>query len=491
MTAARLRVVMGLLLSLGVALRLLAMMWDPPLHPDEYYQYLEPAWWHLTGMGLKPWEFHEGVRSWFLPFYNGAWMALLLQLGVPAGAPIGWLMKAHWAVINVSVVVLAFRGGASISRRLHKLHPAAHGDPPAGWEAGLLAAATCALFPILVSYAGHTLSELPSMLCLVAALVLTSELLENDAAEAPGATRKAAWVGALSSLSACLRIVNGPLALVAPAWLLARGRFRLLGVLSAAGLVPVLVFGLIDLVSWGSFASSFVGYIKYNFIEGKAADFGTEPREWYLDMLAHRAGFALPLAIMPALLGVRATWPYLLSATALLAYLSTQPHKEERFIVAFWPLLLIAAAGTVGAWLAQLRARWQAADGAPVRVWRARARQTLPWCAAAWLALVLAGSSEHLRSSDRWVTQQDRLDALAWLGTQSNVTGVAADEPFTGGSLWFSAEVPYFVVVPGLVDNPIVSHALVIDGSEDQRTALRTGFTPVHRVGVYHVLQRR
>src|SRR5687768_2979446 len=111
MTAARLRAVMGVLLLLGVALRLLAMIWDPPLHPDEYYQYLEPAWWHLTGVGLEPWEFREGVRSWFLPFYNGAWMALLLKLGVPAGAPIGWLVKAHWAAINVSIVVLAFRGG--------------------------------------------------------------------------------------------------------------------------------------------------------------------------------------------------------------------------------------------------------------------------------------------------------------------------------------------------------------------------------------------
>jgi phosphatidylinositol glycan class B len=489
MTAARLRLSMGGLLLLSAALRLLAMIWDPPLHPDEYYQYLEPAWWHLTGVGLTPWEFHEGVRSWFLPFYNGAWMALLLKLGVPAGAPIGWLLKAHWAVINVSVVVLAFRGGASISRRLQRLTPTALDEPPGGWEGGLLAAAACALFPLLISYAGHTLSELPSMLCTIAALVLTSELLESGAADGPEAARKAAWVGALLSLSACLRIVNAPLTLVAPAWLLVRGRVRLLGVLTAAGFVPVLVFGLIDLVSWGSFARSFVGYIEYNFIEGKAADFGTEPPGWYLGTLVDRAGFALPLLILPALLGLRATWPHLLSATALLAYLSTQPHKEERFIIAFWPLLLIAAAGTLGARLAQLRARLHADED--VRIGPTRMRRALPWCAVAWLALVLAGSTQQLRSSERWVAQRDRLDALAWLGAQPNVTGLVGDEPFTGGSLWFSAEVPYFVLVPGLVSSPIISHALVLNGSKDERIALKAGFTLAHRVGAYRVLQRQ
>jgi phosphatidylinositol glycan class B len=489
----RVRLALALLLSVGLALRLLAVAWDPPLQPDEYYQYLEPAWWHLTGMGLEPWEFRAGVRSWVLPFYNGAWMALLRQLGVTSGATLGLLVKAHWAAINLSLVVLAFRGGASISRRLAPAGTTAPTGAQAGWEGGLLAAATCALFPLLVSYAGHTLSELPSMLCAVAGLVLTSELLEDGRADSPAALRKAAWVGILVSSSACLRIVNGPLALVAPAWLLARGRLRPLGVLLAAGLVPVLVFGLVDLITWGSFAHSFVGYVRHNLIEGKAADYGTEPPDWYLRALAQRAGLALPLLLLPALLGLRAAWPFVISALGLLLYMSTQPHKEERFIVAFWPLLLIAAGGSLGGLLARLRATSMALVEGPSRVpaQERRWQRYLPWCAALWVVLISLGASRSLRSSDAWVGQVDRLRALSWAGAQRDIIGLIGDVPMTGGALWFSDRVPQFMFDPALLSSPIITHALAQAGSDEEQRALAAGFIPIHRVGEYRVLRRR
>ncbi|HEX6240612.1 MAG TPA: hypothetical protein VFZ61_06960, partial [Polyangiales bacterium] len=84
---------------LGAALlRLWEAQDNSTIHPDEYFQYLEPAWFHVTGTGLATWEWRDGVRSWVLPFYNGAWLALLLKLGVRPGASVGWLIKAHWGV---------------------------------------------------------------------------------------------------------------------------------------------------------------------------------------------------------------------------------------------------------------------------------------------------------------------------------------------------------------------------------------------------------
>lgn len=481
------RITMALLLALGLALRLYAVGVDPPLHPDEYFQYLEPAWCHLRGVAQEAWEWRDGVRSWVLPFYNGSWIALMLRLGVPAGAAVGWLLKAHWALVNLLLVVVAFRGGACVSRRLS---PAVAGGaaPASGWEGGLLAAAACATFPVLVIFAGHTLSELPSMLCMVAGLVLSAELLEEPSSAALG-WRKAALAGGLISLGACLRIASGPLALVAPAWILLRGRWRLLAALLAGALLPALAFGLVDWLTWGSFASSFVGYVKYNFIEGKAANFGTQPRDWYLEVVNDRARMALPWLLVPALLGTRATWPYLVSALGLIAYLSTQPHKEERFILAFWPLLLIAAGGSMGALLARLRASVRRAP-----LLRARARRHdygLALGASAWLVLVAGGGAGQLHGSDQWPGQQDRLRALAWAGRQPGVTGLIADTPYTGGAFWFGANAPQFMFAPGLVDNAIVSHALVVAGSEEERVALTANFGEIHRVGTYRVLRRR
>jgi phosphatidylinositol glycan class B len=468
------RTIMVLLLVLGLCLRWVAVALDPPIHPDEYFQYLEPAWWHLTGLGQESWEWRDGIRSWVLPFYNGAWIALLRQLGVPAGATMGWLLKAHWALINLSLVGLAFRGGASVSRRLQRGQSSGLAAQ-SGWEGGLLAAALCAAFPVLVVYAGHTLSELPAMLALVAGLVLTAELLEDDAPETSILLRKAALAGGLISLGACLRIASGPLSLVAPVWLLARRRFRLLAALLAGAIVPALVFGLVDWITWGTFASSFIAYVKFNFIEGKAAKYGTEPDAWYLDALDARARPSLPLLLVPALLGLRATWPYLLSALGLLALLSTQPHKEERFIIAFWPFLLIAAAGSVGALLARRQA----------------CRRWAPWCAAAWVVLVVAGGARKLRGSEEWLRQKDRVQALAWAGRQPDIRALIADMPYTGGSFWFGARGPQFMFVPGLANNPVITHALVVAGSKNERVALAAGFAVIHAVGDYRVLRRR
>lgn len=486
--ARNVRLAMAAILTLGLALRLFALSVDVPVHPDEYFQYLEPAWWHLTGLGQEAWEWREGIRSWVLPFYNGAWMALLLKLGVPAGGTLGWLIKAHWALINLGLVLFAFRGGASVSRRLQRARAASAADVERsdGWEGGLLAAALCAAFPVLVLFAGHTLSELPSMLCLIGGLVLTGELLEEHGPATAAPLRKAALAGALISLGACLRIASGPLALVAPAWLLARGRFRLLAALLAGALVPVLVFGVVDWLTWGSFASSFIGYIKFNFIEGKAAKFGTHPKGWYLGQLDGRARLALPLLLVPALLGARATWPYVLSALGLLAYLSTQPHKEERFVLAFWPYLLIAAGGATGALLARLRAR-QSADAAPNR----KRDRVLAVCAAVWLIAITLGGARRLHGSDEWAEQHDRVRALAWVGRQPDITGLIADVPYTGGGFWFGARVPQFMFAPGLENHPIVSHALVVAGSEDERVAQAAHFTEIHRLGSYRVLRRR
>lgn len=461
------------LVVVAAVLRLWGARGSSTIHPDEYFQYLEPAWFHLTGTGLETWEWRDGVRSWVLPFYNGAWLALLMKLGVHRGASLGWLIKAHWGLLGVTLVCLAYRAGSAGTRAALRSDPSRVVHESEGYQGGLVAAALCACFPLLVRYANHTLSELPSMLCLVAGLTFTAEVVE--AAWGAGAKKKAVWAGALLSAGACLRIVNGPLALVAPAWLLFSRRWRPLRALLAGALVPVLVFGLVDWITWGSFAASYVAYVKFNFIDGRAAIFGVEAPSWYVDTLFERAPLGLPILLGLGLAGVRASWPYLVTAGGALAYLSTQGHKEERFIVLVWPLLLIGAAITLGSWLARSRDKHSLATGYEL--------------AAALCLVLLIDGYRHLPS---FFFEQERLDCEAWIGSRPSVRGLMIDQVLlSGGGLWFGSRAPLQNYNAALLDNPIFSHVLTTSGSSVQHESEEHGFKVVHTHGSQVVLGRR
>lgn len=86
MTGRTLRYVLASLMLLGLVARLVAYAAHPGLHPDEFFQYLEPAWWHTRGYGWPAWEWGAKLRSWIPPSYYGSWMVLLTWLGIGSGA---------------------------------------------------------------------------------------------------------------------------------------------------------------------------------------------------------------------------------------------------------------------------------------------------------------------------------------------------------------------------------------------------------------------
>ena len=262
MTDRRVRRTLAAIVAIGVLARLYAWKTEPPLYADEFFQYLEPAWVHFSGAGITTWEWHDGIRSWVLPGYHGAWMAILSWLGIHRGAALGAILQAHWSLASLCLVGLGWRGGSSIARQLARRRPREQAEPdaavengaggPAGTWGGLLGAALCGLFPLLVTFSVHTLSELPSMLCFAWAFVLTSELCERDerTATAPASRRRSAFVGFLIGfLVACatgLRIANAPLALVPLLMLIAGRRARSLGAVALGALGPMALFGVVD-----------------------------------------------------------------------------------------------------------------------------------------------------------------------------------------------------------------------------------------------------
>ncbi len=488
-------IALGTIVLLGLVLRALALRYEPAHHPDEFFQYLEPAWGRLTGASIETWEWRSGVRSWVLPGYHGAWMAILMKLGVHEGSVIGKILQAHWALLSMSLVWAGWRGGILLTRSL------AHGQGPAessaeavsdqaapvGWQGGLMGALLCAAFPLQVRFSIHTLSEEASILCMVCALVLTAELVH---APGPKDRWRAVWMGLLLGLGFCLRIQHGPVLLLAMLWLLFARRFALAAAACAAFLLPVLMFGVVDRLTWGGWFASYISYVKFNLIEGGASMFGTLPWKWYWTQFSGRLPVGLPILGLLCLLGIRRNWPFVASALGLAVLLSTQAHKEERFLMLFWPLVLIAAAAGAGTWLARRPAEVRL-EGNP-----ARPRRWRTWAVRiailAAIPVVLADGARHCRGNDFGGLWTSRYEAQAWAGKQPDMRGLFLDfSLYTGGYMWFSRSFPQLHFETKLLGNPLFSHVLAPRDSSERREAERAGFTEVFSKDEMVVLRRK
>jgi hypothetical protein len=494
MSRRRVNIALGAIVLVGAILRILALRYEPPHHPDEFFQYLEPAWGRLTGAGIETWEWRVGIRSWVLPGYNGAWMALLMRLGLHDGSTMAKLLQAHWALLSMSLVWAGWRGGLLLARRLEP-NPGVAGDPgevssdeaaPTGWQGGLVGALLCAAFPLQVRFSVHTLSEQASILCMVCALVLTADLASTTGRAGRG---KAAFMGVLLGLGLCLRIQHVPVPLVAMLWLLLGRRFVLAAVACAASLLPMVAFGVVDRLTWGGFFASFINYVKFNLVEGGASIFGTLPWSWYWQQFLDRLPIGLPILGVLCLLGIRATWPFVASSLGLAVLLSTQAHKEERFVMLFWPLVLIAAAAAAGAWLGpRVTAVWT--DDVPLGP-RRLGRGVVRCLVVASLALVLGDGARHGRDNDFTDLLPARYEAQVWVGRQADVTGLLYDVPvYTGGYMWFGRSLPQVQIQSALLGNPLFSHVLVPRKSAWKREAERVGFAEVFGKDEMVVLRR-
>jgi hypothetical protein len=478
MTRRRLGFALSAVFFAGLVARLVILPFEGPHHPDEFFQYLEPAWYHLTGVGAQAWEWRRGVRSWVLPGYNGAWMALLLKLGVHHGSTIAKLVRLHWTILSLCLVWAGWRGGSLVARRLSARAEPGDDGAPAGWQGGLAGAVLCAGFPWLLRFSTHTLSEMAAMLCLVPALVLAGELTEDEPS-APN--RKALAAGVLLGLGTGLRMQYAPVALVTGIALVAGRRFRKLAVVVLSAMAVLLLFGLVDLLTWKGLFASFVRYIQFNFFEGGAANFGVLPSKWYSSQLFHRLPFGLPVLGLACLLGIRRAWPLVSAALAVVALHTFQAHKEERFVALFWPLVLIAAAGCIGAWAGRASSRRP--------FWPRSGRLRLA-IAAAVVVGVLVDGGLHAGGNDFDVPPA-RLAAQAWVGRQFDVTGLLYDEPlFVGGYLYFGQPFPQVQFAKELLANPLFTHVLAGRDSRPAELAQSAGFRVVHGAGDFVVLRR-
>ena len=439
------------------------------LHPDELYQYLEPAHRMVFGPAIVFWEHFYGLRSPLIP---------LLVAGLLQGFDLLGLGSPRWYVDGVGLVLSAASLAVPLGLYLFVRRIAPEGVARIALLAG------CFWYE-LIAFAHKPLPELFAAACLVWLLALHVR---------PGRHRPGAlWAfAALAVLAGGLRLPYLPAVLlivlvhlaVLPVW---ASRLRLTGLLAFFGLLLAAADGRY----WGG---GLLHSYQLHFAANRAL--GAEgwlpfapPWQYLLWLWLASSGLAL-LALGAALADLRRTALPAALAVLLLVLHSVLAHKEYRFVFALLPLWLVLGA------LALARAP---------RGLRYALAGLFVFVSAAGLANLLPSQSEVYDTSTRppdapvrFLSGHDRLfDAYRWIARQPDLEGLwHLDRLYVGspGYYWLHRSVPYYDAATGpanrLMDRELltsrVSHILF----SSTAVAAVEGFADVAHFGKYRVLRR-
>ncbi len=395
-----------LLVLIALGLRVgLAESITTVFQPDEIFQSLEPAHRLTYGYGIVTWEWIVGMRSWVLPFFLAAVMRLTGWMGAgSSGYRFG--VTVALSVLSLTSVWFAYAWARRVSGVL------------AAW----IAALACALHFTLVYFSPRAFSEV------VAAHVLLPGLYFGSFAEGKHEKSRLFLAGALCGLAVCLRLQLAPAVLVAIVYFLyPRWRQRCLPVLGGF-VLPVLLFGLVDKITWSYPWQSFVVYFVMNVVRGRASTYGTDPWYAYAEDLLRLLG--------PWLLfiwhGARRS-PFL-AAIVLIIVVSHSflAHKEIRFIYPVVPIALTLASVGFVELLSKSKLKF---------VLRLGSRAIF----ATSLVVILISSLFSLYAIRGKVKSMGAMRAMAALSREENVCGVGLyNVPWwsTGGETYLHHNVP-------------------------------------------------
>ena len=296
-----------------------ALSGDFSLHPDEIFQYLEPAHRLVFGNGITYWEYFYGARSWLVPGFVAGVLKLFDLVGL--GDP-------RWYVGGVELVFcavsLAIPAGMYLAARSHF-----------GETAARVALLAGVLWYELCGFAHKPMTEFVATGPLLLALWI---------AVRPGRVELGAglWATLLTVLAAAIRPQYAPVAVVLFALVLLRTSHRLAVLLAAGGLV--LAVGAFDAATWDAgLFHSYITNVRFN-LSVDAFRTGESPAWQYLAWLVTAHGGLSVLCVLAAAFAPR-RYALLLALAALIVGIhSLQPHKEYRFVFAAVPLLLMIGA---------------------------------------------------------------------------------------------------------------------------------------------------
>ncbi|PTL83990.1 glycosyltransferase family 39 protein [Vitiosangium sp. GDMCC 1.1324] len=419
------------------------------LHPDEVFQYLEPAHGLAFGYRVVAWEWVQGLRNWAVPGVLGGLLALCRAVGLEHPWAMAGVLWCACAGVQAVGTLLLFR---LVEER-------------DGRDAALLAAGVHATWGGFLIYAARPVGDVLS------AVPLLGSLLWVQRARVRDGFREGLWSGVLLGVAFVIRYPSAVFGVPLAVSLMWARRWRsFVGFAVGVGVV-LLGLGVLDWLTWGMPWHSAWRYFHFNIASGSsAADFGRQPWWWYAPILAGMAPmllvwhFARGLARRDVVVGAFAFY---------LGVVSALGHKEARFLVPLLPLFVAIAAGPAWSALSRLEGR-RTVLGVLVGLY------VLSSVAAATVLLPMG-----LRSG--------LIDGTVFAGRDAALTGlviVGPPEWNTGGRFYLHREVPVFMQherteaeVRDQLSDARISHALVDGKAVGEDTLRAAGFCLERRWG--------
>ncbi|QJU57064.1 hypothetical protein HL653_04015 [Sphingomonas sp. AP4-R1] len=403
------RRILWIVIAVALLLRLPLVFWELFHHPDEAWQYLEPAHGLVTGWTIVPWEYRVGIRTWLIPTF---------LTGPIAAGKLLWPESLHYLLplrVMMTLLSLVIVGyGTALALRISRWH-------------GLVAGLVLATAFDLVYFAARALSDSLAPVLVLPALWL---LLPREGQ----GSRRFLLGGLLLGLAFAVRFqlapVLGLIALIG-----CRLDLRRWLMLIGGGVAGLAIDGLADLAQGAVPFRWVIENFRINLVENKSAFYGVEPPLWYAANQIRVWGWATIPILALAAIGARRMPAVALIALANVAIHAVIPHKEYRFLFLSITLVWLLAGVGLGDALALLVAR------------RPGARRWLPIGGVALLLFTTAAIATA-PANDTWASNKRVIRLMRAAHDVPGICGLAFVQPLNAlqaSYAYFDRAVPIYV----------------------------------------------
>ncbi len=276
------------------------------------------------------------MRSYFYPALLAAFGKICLLLGEPSFLSMIPIYSIHgyWIFINRVFNVALGIGGIFLT---YKLGKACYGE-----AVGLLAASLQGINCLDVFWGMRSVPDPSSTPFLMASFLLL--------VKAHGDRRKRLLFlsGVLLGISVMCRYSTALYVIPMITLILFMREFRKDFWFFVAGVaVTVLLQGMLDFATWGSFFRSSIDFYTFNIVEEQSVIWGYKPFRYYYEMLPVIFGHIFPLPLLTLKRRDWRSWFLASSGILFLCVMSLIPHKEVRFLLTVIPLVCILSARAV------------------------------------------------------------------------------------------------------------------------------------------------
>lgn len=311
---------MMMLLLVAFLFRVAALFPASMHHPDEIFQYLEPAHRLIFGYGTVPWEYRYGMRSWLVPLLVAPLMALGHFI-----APTGILYAKLPVLLSVASGLSITWSAWTIGRRMGPQH-------------GLIASFAVAIWFEQIFFSTHLLTEVLAAGCIIPAAALLT--LKNPSA------RHWLSAGFLLGLAFILRFQYAPPIALLLLWTSISHLRRCWLPIAAGGFAALIPSITADIAVNQVPFSWIIENFKQNIILNRSSHYGVDGPTAYISLIWQYWGWAavpLFLLLLPRRVIENNRVLFWVAILNLVVH-STIAHKEYRFIFLTVTILVIIAA---------------------------------------------------------------------------------------------------------------------------------------------------